>query len=144
MGGSAMRAVVDVCVEQELRTAKQLDKSLGPLPPGYPSERGTFEAIFHDLPAAVGASGTRHQEIKHILQRGVVLGDAASLVEEIHDWLLRQVGGETSTDAFSALLHNYIRKLIDDSHVSLVDTYAAALKAKDHVAKYTQLAQPLN
>ncbi|KAH7957951.1 hypothetical protein HPB51_028060 [Rhipicephalus microplus] len=29
-----MRAVVDVCVEQELRTAKQQDRSLGPLPPG--------------------------------------------------------------------------------------------------------------
>ncbi|XP_075732751.1 nuclear pore complex protein Nup107-like [Rhipicephalus microplus] len=160
-----MRAVVDLCVEQELRTAKQQDRSPGPLPPGYPNERGTFEAIFRDLQAAVGASGTRHQEITHILQRGVVLGDAASLVEEIHDWvtgqaiepplltmrflahmslLLRQVGRETGTEAFSALLHNYIHMLIDDGHVSLVDTYAAALKATDHVAKYTQLAQPPN
>ncbi|KAL3224172.1 hypothetical protein MRX96_026753 [Rhipicephalus microplus] len=58
--------------------------------------------------------------------------------------LLRQVGGETGTEAFSALLLNYIHMLIDDSHVSLVDRYAAALKATDHVTKYTQLAQPPN
>ncbi|XP_075741227.1 nuclear pore complex protein Nup107-like [Rhipicephalus microplus] len=160
-----MRAVVDVCVEQELRTAKQRDRSLGPLPPGYPSDRRTFEAIFRDLRAAVGASGTRHQEITHILQRGVVLGDADYLVEEIHDWvtsqaiepppltmrflalmalLLRQIGRETGTEAFSTLLLNYISMLIDDGHVSLVDTYAAALKATDHVTKNTQLAQPPN
>ncbi|KAL3224168.1 hypothetical protein MRX96_026749 [Rhipicephalus microplus] len=160
-----MRAVVDVWVEQELRTAKQQDRSLGPLPPGYPSDHGTFEAIFRDLRAAVGASGTRYQEITHILKRGVVLGDSDYLVEEIHDWvtgqaikpplitmrflahmalLLRQVGRETGSEAFNALLLNYIRVLIDDGHISFVDTYAAALKATDHVTKYTQLAQPPN
>ncbi|XP_075741226.1 nuclear pore complex protein Nup107-like [Rhipicephalus microplus] len=52
-----MRAVVDVCVEQELRTAKQQDISLGPLPPGYPSDRGTFETVFRDLREAVGTRG---------------------------------------------------------------------------------------
>ncbi|XP_075741240.1 nuclear pore complex protein Nup107-like [Rhipicephalus microplus] len=49
-----MRAVVDVCVEQELRTATQQDRS-EPQPPG---DRGTFEVVFRDLQAAVRASET--------------------------------------------------------------------------------------
>ncbi|KAH8025831.1 hypothetical protein HPB51_012153 [Rhipicephalus microplus] len=158
-----MRAVVDVCVEQELRTAKKQDRSLGPLPPGYPSDRGTFETVFRDLREAVGTRGKRHQEIAHILQRGVVLGDADALIEEIHYWvvrqvdktplltirflvhmalLLRQVGAETSTEAFSELLSIYIHMLVNESHASLVATYAAALKATDPVPKYKQLARP--
>ncbi|KAL3175125.1 hypothetical protein MRX96_040519 [Rhipicephalus microplus] len=160
-----MRAVVDVCVEQELRTAKQQDRSHGPLPPGYPSDRGTFEAVFRDLREPVGARGKRHQEIAHIVQRGLVLGDADDLIEEIHYWvirqvvktplltirflahmalLLRQVGAETSTEAFSELLRIYIHMLIDEGHVSLVATYAAALKPTDPLGKYKQHARPPN
>lgn len=159
-----MRALVDVCVEQELRTATQQARSLEPLPPGYPSDRGTFEAVFRDLQAAVGASDTRDQEIMHILQRCVVLDDAVSMVEEMHDWataqamepplqtmrflahmvlLLRQVGCETGTGACSALLRTYVDLLIDEGHVPLVATYAATLPATDQVAKYTQLLRSL-
>ncbi|KAL3175121.1 hypothetical protein MRX96_040515 [Rhipicephalus microplus] len=160
-----MRAVVDVCVEQELRTAKQQDRSLGPLPPGYPSDRGTFETVFRDLREAVGTRGKRHQEIAHIVQRGVVLGDADDLIEEIHYWvirqvdktplltirflvhmalLLRQIRAETSTEAFSELLGIYIHMLVDEGHASLVATYAAALKDTDPVLKCKQLARPSN
>ncbi|KAL3223958.1 hypothetical protein MRX96_027030 [Rhipicephalus microplus] len=159
-----MRALVDVCVEQELRTATQQARSLEPLPPGYPSDRGTFEAVFRDLQAAVGVSDTRDQEIMHILQRCVVLDDAVSMVEEMHDWataqamepplqtmrflahmvlLLRQVGCETGTGACSALLRTYVDLLIDEGHVPLVATYAATLPATDQVAKYTQLLRSL-
>uniref|UniRef100_L7M2T4 Nuclear pore complex protein n=1 Tax=Rhipicephalus pulchellus TaxID=72859 RepID=L7M2T4_RHIPC len=159
-----MRALVDVCVEQELRTATQQARSLEPLPPGYPSDRGTFEAVFRDLQAAVGASDTRDQEIMHILQRCVVLDDAVSMVEEMHDWataqamepplqtmrflahmilLLRQIGCETGTGACSALLRTYVDLLIDEGHVPLVATYAATLPATDQVAKYTQLLRSL-
>ncbi|KAH8033231.1 hypothetical protein HPB51_008441 [Rhipicephalus microplus] len=143
-----MRAVVDVCVEQELSTAKQQGRSHGPLPPGYQSDRGTFEAVFRDLQAAVGASETLDKEITHIVQRGIVLGDGVSLVEEIHDWitgqqiepplltmrflahvalLLGQVGPETRTAAYSALLCAYIEMLIHDGRASLAATCAAAL-----------------
>ncbi|KAL3224187.1 hypothetical protein MRX96_026767 [Rhipicephalus microplus] len=139
-----MRAVVDVCVEQELRTAKQQDRS-EPLPPG---DRGTFEVVFRDLQAAVGASETLDKKVTHSVQRGLVLGDGVSLVEEIHDWvtgqpiepplltmrflahmalLLGQVDPETRTAAYSALLRTYIQMLIDDGHASLAATCAAAL-----------------
>ncbi|KAH7938626.1 hypothetical protein MRX96_019098 [Rhipicephalus microplus] len=160
-----MRAVVDVCVEQGLRTATQQARRLEPLPPGYPSDRGTFEAVFRELQVAVGARETRDQKIMHILQRGVVMDDAVSMVEEIHDWataqanepplltmrflahmvlLLRQIRRLTSTDACSALLCTYIDMLINEGHARLVATYAATLPATDQVAKYSQLAQPQN
>ncbi|KAL1421501.1 hypothetical protein MTO96_004185 [Rhipicephalus appendiculatus] len=159
-----MRAVVDVCVELELRTATQQARSLEPLPPGYPSDPGTFEAVFRDLQAAVGASDTRDQEIMHILQRCVVLGHALSMVEEMYGWvtaqafepplqtmrflahmvlLLRQVGCETGTGACSALLRTYVDLLINEGHVPLVATYAATLPETDQVAKYTQLLRSL-
>ncbi|KAL3224179.1 hypothetical protein MRX96_026760 [Rhipicephalus microplus] len=127
---SRYKRAVYGALKQELRTAKQQDRSLGPLPPGYSSDRGTFEAIFRDLRVAVGASGPRHQEITHILQRGVVLAVADSLVEEKHDW------------RSSSQLHTPCSSTTAMS--SFVDTYAAALKATDHVTKYTQLAQPPN
>ncbi|KAH7955228.1 hypothetical protein HPB51_028174 [Rhipicephalus microplus] len=119
----------------------------------------------HRIHPAVGMRGKRHQEIAHIVQRGVVLGDADALIEEIHHWVirqvdktplltigflahmarfLRQVGGETSTEAFSDLLRIYIHMLIDEGHVSFVATCAAALKVTDPVAKYKKLAQPPN
>ncbi|KAL1441410.1 hypothetical protein MTO96_001050 [Rhipicephalus appendiculatus] len=154
-----MRALVDVCVEQELRTATQQGRSLEPLPPGYPSDRGTFAAVFRDLQAAVGTSDMREREIMHIVQRCVVLGDDVSMVEEMRDWattqaielplqtmrflahmvlLLRQVGCETGTGA-CRVLRAYVDLLIDEGHVLLAATYAATLPATDQVTKYTQL-----
>ncbi|KAL3242743.1 hypothetical protein MRX96_002510 [Rhipicephalus microplus] len=81
-----MRAVVDVCMEQELRTATQQARSLEPLRPGYPIDCATFEDVFRELQAAVGCSEARDQKITHISQRGVVLDDAVPMVEQIHDW----------------------------------------------------------
>ncbi|KAH8025829.1 hypothetical protein HPB51_012151 [Rhipicephalus microplus] len=98
--------------------------------------------------AAVRASETLDIEVTHSVQRGLVLGDGVSLVEEIHDWvtgqpiepplltmrflahmalLLGQVDPETRTAAYSALLRTYIQMLIDDGHASLAATCAAAL-----------------
>ncbi|XP_037270567.2 nuclear pore complex protein Nup107 [Rhipicephalus microplus] len=160
-----MRAMVDVCMEQELRTATQQARSLKLVRLGYPSDRATFEDVFRELQAAVGCSEARDQKITHILQRGVVLDDAVPMVEQIHDWtttrvnepplltmrflahmvlLLRQVGCDTGTEACSALLRTYLDMLINEGHVSLVATYAATLPATDQVAKYTQLAQAQN
>lgn len=159
-----MRVLVDVCVEQELRTATQQARSLEPLPSGYPSNRGSFEAVFRDLQAATGASDQRILDITHILQRYVVLNDPVSMVEEMHEWatsqptepplqtmrflahmvlLLRQVYCETSTAACDALLRTYVELLIDEGHVPLVATYAATLPAADQVNKYTQLLRSL-
>ncbi|KAL1433228.1 hypothetical protein MTO96_012813 [Rhipicephalus appendiculatus] len=153
-----MRALVDVCVEQELRDAAQGSMSLEPLPPGYPSDRGTFAAAFGDLQAAVPTSDMGDRQITHIVQRCVVLGDAASMVEELHDWataikpplqtmrfvahmvlLVRQDGCENGSGACSALLRAYLDRLIDEGHVPLAATYASILPATDEVAKYTQL-----
>ncbi|KAL3175123.1 hypothetical protein MRX96_040517 [Rhipicephalus microplus] len=122
-----MRAAVDVRVEQELRTAKQQVRSPGPLQPGYPSDRGTFEAVFRDLREAVDK--TPLLTIRFLAHMAL---------------LLRQVGAETSTEAFSELLRIYMHMLVDEGHVSLVATYAAALKATDPVAKYKELARPPN
>lgn len=159
-----MRVLVDVCVEQELRTATQQARSLDPLPLGYPSDRGSFEAVFRDLQAAIGTSDQQIRDITHILQRCVVLDDAVSMVEEMHEWatsqttepplqtvrflahmvlLLRQVGCETATTACNALLRTYVDRLIDEGHIPLVATYAATLPAADQVAKYTQLLRSL-
>ncbi|KAL1422869.1 hypothetical protein MTO96_000448 [Rhipicephalus appendiculatus] len=81
-----MSALVDVRVDQEHCTAPQKARSLEPLPPGYPSDRGTFAAVFRDLQAAVGTSGMRDRDIMHILQRCLVLGDAVPMVKEMRNW----------------------------------------------------------
>ncbi|KAL1429752.1 hypothetical protein MTO96_015782 [Rhipicephalus appendiculatus] len=132
-----MRALVDVCVEQELHTVAQEARNLEPLPPGYPNDRGIFVAVFRDVQAAVNTTDMREREIMRILQRCVVLGDALSMVEEMHDWptaqmikpplqtmrflahmvlLLRKDGYETGTGAYSALLRTYVDLLIDEGH----------------------------
>ncbi|KAL3249437.1 hypothetical protein MRX96_056025 [Rhipicephalus microplus] len=155
----------DVCVEQKLRTATQQARSLEPQPPDYPCGRGTLEAVFRDLQVAAGEGETRGQKITHILQRGLVLDDAVSTIEEIHDWVstqvieppllfmrflahmvlfLRQVGRETDTGACSALFCTYVDRLFDEGHVPFVATHAATLPASDQAAKYTELAQPQN
>lgn len=154
-----MRVLVDVCVELELRTATQQARSLEPLPSGYPCNRGTLDAVFRELNAALGASHHGRLEITHTLQQCVVLDDAATMVEEMHEWvqqsidpplqtvrflahmvlLLRQVGCQTSTEPCNALLRAYVDRLIDEGHVSLVATYAATLPPPDQVAKYTRL-----
>ncbi|XP_037270553.2 nuclear pore complex protein Nup107 [Rhipicephalus microplus] len=160
-----MRAVVDVCVEQKLRTAMQQARSLEPQPPDYPCGRGMLEAVFRDLQAAAGVGETRGQKITHILQRGLVLDEAVSTIEEIHDWVsaqvieppllfmrflahmvlfLRQVGRETDTGACSALFCTYVDRLFDEGHVPFVSTHAATPPASNQAAKYTQLAQPQN
>ncbi|KAL1468163.1 hypothetical protein MTO96_025622 [Rhipicephalus appendiculatus] len=54
-----MRALVDVSVEKELRIVMQKARSLEPPPPGFPSDHGTFAAVFCDLRAAVGTGGMR-------------------------------------------------------------------------------------
>lgn len=159
-----MRGVVDVCVEQELRTATQQARSLEPLPEGYPSNRGTFEAVFRELQASASTEANRSLVITHILQRCVVLDDAISMVEEMHEWataqarepplqtmrflahvvlLLRQIGCHTSTEAGNAILRAYVDLLIDEGHVPLVATYAAALPPSDQVSKYTRLLRGL-
>lgn len=154
-----MRVLVDVCVELELRTATQQARSLEPLPPGYPCNRGTLDAVFRELNAASGTGDHRHQKIARTLQQCLVLDDAATMVEEMHEWvqqsidpplqtmrflahmvlLLRQFGCHTSTEPSNALLRAYIDKLIDEGHISLVATYAAALPPPDQVAKYSRL-----
>ncbi|KAH8031169.1 hypothetical protein HPB51_013535 [Rhipicephalus microplus] len=160
-----MRAVIDVCLEQELQTGMQQATNLEPLPPGCPSEHETFEAVFRDLQTAAGVSESRDQEIKHILQRGLVLNDAVSMVEEILEWvtaqviepplltmrflahmvlLLRQVGCETATGACSALVRTYLDMLIEDGHGPLVAPYAATQPAAEQAAMYKKLAKPQN
>ncbi|KAK8770663.1 hypothetical protein V5799_012875 [Amblyomma americanum] len=159
-----MRGLVDVCVEQELRTATQQARSLEPLPTGYPSNRGSFEAVFGELQASASTEAYRGLAITHILQRCVVLDDAISMVEEMHQWtagyatqpplqtmrflahvvlLLRQVGCHTSAEAGNAILRAYVDLLIEEGHVPLVATYAAALPPADQVSRYTRLLRGL-
>ncbi|CAN7997114.1 unnamed protein product [Ixodes hexagonus] len=163
-----MRLLVDVSIEQELRTTTEQSRALEPLPPGYPNRHRTLQEVFRDLQAKLGPSRLGDLGLEYIVQRCVILNDVRGMAEEMKEWLANEehrgsvpmqtvrfaahmvllaqrVGGPQapSREACDAVVRCYVSQLVSEGRAALVATYAAALPTADQVSSYVRLLKQL-
>ncbi|XP_002399855.3 nuclear pore complex protein Nup107 [Ixodes scapularis] len=163
-----MRLLVDVGIEQELRTATEQSRSLEPLPPGYPNQRRTLQEVFRDLQATLGFARQKELGLEYVVQRCVILNDVRGMAEEMKEWLAneerrvnvpmqtvrfaahmvllaRRVGGSQapSREACDAVVRCYVSQLVSEGRAELVATYAATLPTADQVSSYVRLLKDM-
>nr|SVE72157.1 EOG090X01MR [Daphnia similis] len=159
-----LRAMIDHCVEKELRRCVNYKRQLQVLPDEYWNQQLTVESIFSTLAASrektLVAEG---RDQYRIIQRYLIMDDVDGLLEEMSSWLskgdswsvhlrphmlrlmahlslfFRRIGRGSSDDLIGSILEAYVLQLVNLGRTDLAAVYVAQLPLpEDQIRLYAQ------
>ncbi|XP_033757486.1 nuclear pore complex protein Nup107-like [Pecten maximus] len=155
------KVLVDVRVEQELRTQKLSGRQLVSMPSEFWDQSSDPESVFRRLEAyeTISKEGLRWY---HVLQKWIILGDTDKLIEVMAGWVrddhlkvpqhllrfmahlvlfLRSTQRHVRSDLCSLILEAYVQDLIQGNHKDLVAHYVATLPSEAQVVWYARFLE---
>ncbi|XP_060066692.1 nuclear pore complex protein Nup107-like [Ylistrum balloti] len=155
------KVLVDVRMEQELRTQKLSGRQLVSMPSEFWDQSSDAESVFRRLEAYenISKEGLRWY---HVIQKWIILGDTEKLIEVMAGWVrdeqlkipqhllrfmahlvlfLRTTQRHVRNDLCSLILEAYVEDLIQGNHKELVAHYVASLPSDAQVVWYARFLE---
>nr|SVE94086.1 EOG090X01MR [Simocephalus serrulatus] len=159
-----LRAMIDHCVEKELRRCVNYKRQLQVLPDEYWNQQLTIESIFATLAASRDKTLiAQGRDQYRIIQRYLIMDDVDGLLEEMSSWLnkgdswsvhlrphmlrlmahlalfFRRIGRGSCDDLIGSILEAYVLQLVNLGRTDLAAVYVGQLPLpEDQIRLYAQ------
>nr|SVE84105.1 EOG090X01MR [Daphnia pulex] len=159
-----LRAMIDHCVEKELRRCVNYKRQLQILPDEYWNQQLTVESIFSTLAASRDKTLiAQGRDQYRIIQRYLIMDDVDGLLEEMSSWLkqgdswsvhlrphmirlmshlalfFRRIGRGSCDDSIGSILEAYVLQLVNLGRTDLAAVYVGHLPLpEDQIRLYAQ------